>query len=148
MTSSWTASVLNSECPALVRNRDRHMPYMSRDKATLDRSATHTPGPWRVSASSRSYEIWAGRNEDHPRFLAEIPDVAMGSPSGLKDKANARLIAAAPELLEALQLIKSRAGGCQLEPHDPRDGQPVPEVIAVEEIYQWAKAALARLDKD
>jgi len=54
----------------------------------------HTPGPWRVGGNS-----W---------FVNQIPiEPAIGCAygAGYEVKANARLIAAAPELLEALQIL-------------------------------------------
>lgn len=62
----------------------------------------HTPGPWRVSAdgvevgSADSFKPFGGCGCcGSPWMTADDPEVA---------KADARLIAAAPELLEALQL--------------------------------------------
>lgn len=52
-------------------------------------SAAHTPGPWRVSGKAT---INGGRG-----WIASV--------STLNRNANARLIAAAPELLEALEQI-------------------------------------------
>jgi DNA repair exonuclease SbcCD ATPase subunit len=45
-------------------------------------------------------------------------------------------------LREALELIASRAAGCQLEPHDPSSHAPTPEFVAVNEIHHWAREAL------
>lgn len=65
-------------------------------------SAKHTPGPWFISGSMTKYieaRIGCG-------FLQEVasvgPTVADGG-YGDVQQANARLIAAAPELLEALR---------------------------------------------
>ena len=62
---------------------------------------THTPGPWRVSRDSYGIvRIWAD-------YRGEECDVACpegdGSINSAERDANARLIAAAPELLTALQ---------------------------------------------
>ena len=60
----------------------------------------HTPGPWSVEKSNLGPEIWnqntrvARVNINH-EYHADMVD----------DQANARLIAAAPELLEALEAI-------------------------------------------
>ena len=52
---------------------------------------THTPGPWRVfHIRMNEFEIW----DEYENFPADMSDEAM--------KANARLIAAAPEMLAAL----------------------------------------------
>lgn len=68
-------------------------------------SARHTPGPW----------IAVGRWVEHPRD--DIPDICTTDPAALDQDgrsdaeccANARLIAAAPELLTALREIVASA---------------------------------------
>ena len=58
---------------------------------TKEKHATHTPGPWHDSGNPE-YEIYKGNNPIAsviPSFTAE-------------DEANARLIAAAPEMFEVL----------------------------------------------
>lgn len=74
-------------------------------EATQTKTAQHTPGPWKVVATNSSrFSLRAGQDS--------IGDVwrMIGSPV-LMDRAhegdaNARLIAAAPELLAALKTIK------------------------------------------
>ena len=66
----------------------------------------HTPGPWQVSAGA----------VDNPRLIVEndlaLPICAMSLRGVHGDtrrmEANARLIAAAPELLEALEMAEDR----------------------------------------
>ena len=65
----------------------------------------HTHGPWRIerqnpSPTTGEWMIAGSR----PGYLAEVRDCG----SGLQE-ANAKLIAAAPELLEALDLMVSTA---------------------------------------
>jgi hypothetical protein len=63
-----------------------------------DKNAKHTPGPWRAEAegclTSHSLPVIVKSNG---HLVAQLCD---------RNVANARLIAAAPELLEALQLCK------------------------------------------
>jgi hypothetical protein len=69
----------------------------------------HTPGPWYVSAAD-DYEIHSEatpdkfphrcKEDDLGRFVAVI-----GNRASDFGKANARLIAAAPEMLEALKVL-------------------------------------------
>lgn len=60
---------------------------------------SHTPGPWRHDA--QNHQIRTGVPEESRRFTGEL--IASVSPLCPEMIANARLIAAAPELLEALK---------------------------------------------
>ena len=62
----------------------------------------HTPGPWYVLADS----LRIGRRSDYVPALVVVADcrVAVGA-SVAESQANARLIAAAPDLLAALEVI-------------------------------------------
>lgn len=65
---------------------------------------THTPGPWRnENGSIQSQGKWSDETGDHfdwkyPRILAHVTD-------DWDETANARLIAAAPDMLAALQRV-------------------------------------------
>lgn len=75
----------------------------------------HTPGPWDVLNSKK--EEWYGRPLDYWTVTAKDRDLWIcASPEwdpehDEESTANARLIAAAPELLEALQKIVAAADG-------------------------------------
>lgn len=59
----------------------------------------HTPGPWTTQHPQGTFETFIWQAEPHSVLLA--------SAHGLNREANARLIAAAPELLEAVyQLVQ------------------------------------------
>lgn len=60
--------------------------------------SAHTPGPWHVTAGPYPREI---RADDGP-FIASVYDVAV---TYGERNANARVLAAAPELLEALKAM-------------------------------------------
>ena len=85
-------------------------------------TVTHTPGPWIITERS------GFSHDNRPRFLIAAPDeperictVSLrGSPNGDSEisLANARLIAAAPELLEACNNLLSLV----------RKLKPMPEV--------------------
>ena len=65
---------------------------------------THTPGPWTIEGTRDSDEFWVVKDEGP---VCEISQT-FGYPDA--DEANARLIAAAPELLAALRdLIREKA---------------------------------------
>ncbi len=69
---------------------------------------THTPGPWHMGAGNGEGSIFA----DNGRTRLEIGGTTLYSIAQItrgwneaEDEANARLIAAAPEMLEALQSL-------------------------------------------
>jgi len=66
----------------------------------------HTPGPWVIDHETRPVEICVVYHTNHPNSFVYIRG-ALGYWDADKDEnmANAKLIAAAPELLEALQLM-------------------------------------------
>lgn len=70
---------------------------------------THTPGPWFSQYDDNGfYEIGSETISIRLAFT-------YGEGDG--DEANARLIAAAPDLLEALQAIMAGVAGCERQPH-------------------------------
>jgi hypothetical protein len=77
----------------------------------------HTPGPWVVDADKDSVMV-VGRDGG---MAVIISDALLGKPTAL-DIANARLIAAAPELLEAskmsLSVLSRMAKILEQEPGD------------------------------
>jgi hypothetical protein len=71
----------------------------------------HTPAPWEIldkmNASGDMFILTDKPNEFGNFIIADI--TRNGDPVTAEDKANARLIAAAPELLNALKEIAKRA---------------------------------------
>jgi hypothetical protein len=68
--------------------------------------AKHTPGPWSIDRTSerhgqRPYGISAGKRGPTPKNIVNWGGVA--APTSQESEANARLIASAPDLLEAAQ---------------------------------------------
>ncbi len=64
----------------------------------------HTPGPWyrNIKPASKYNTVWAGRNTHVARVVVDgLPDEQV--------EANINLIAAAPELLAALQAVVANA---------------------------------------
>lgn len=74
--------------------------------------STHTPGPWhRNIAPARKYPvIFAGRNTHVAKIIPTGRDA--------EDEANANLLAAAPELLAALEAAIDAIGEYETEAHD------------------------------
>src|ERR1017187_9361983 len=75
---------------------------------TTETKTKHTPGPWRINFSDGSGdgEIIVAGQKPHEEAVAVV---RWGPTSALKPKeiADARLIAAAPQKLEALEFIKA-----------------------------------------
>jgi len=71
----------------------------------------HTPGPWAAEkVNERKIRQWSIRAQGAaPVISYELATLSGHDP--VRDKANARLIAAAPELLAALQEIVAAADG-------------------------------------
>ena len=63
----------------------------------------HTPGPWEAAKSREEADPWGIRSDDG-YWLASIIDSA-SEPMGAHSEVNARLMAAAPDLLLALREI-------------------------------------------
>jgi hypothetical protein len=78
--------------------------------------ASHTPGPWRAIFKAGMRATVIAPAEDYR--ICAIGGAAMGDDA---DEANARLIAAAPELLEALK--ESRDGLADALNNLPADGE-------------------------
>jgi len=68
----------------------------------------HTPGPWATNADAKVYSV--GRKEWNRTFNTEMPEYVASVGGAGKDtaKSNARLIAAAPELLQHLRALVVR----------------------------------------
>ena len=71
--------------------------------------STHTPGPWFAD----EYKVWGHKEVEYeggvggPRFSYKIADATLHNPWKFEEQyANARLIAAAPELYEALKSLR------------------------------------------
>lgn len=95
-------------------------------------NAKHTPGPWTVSHPAISFQITAGK--------IHVADAFAKVSAGISDKyileseaeANARLIAAAPDLLDACKQAVKRYCGCHNTEDANWHGQscPMPVLIA------------------
>lgn len=69
---------------------------------------THTPGPWKANLAAHQLRVPDSVNTVHGLHVC---DVASYGASPEQRHANARLIAAAPELLSALESILSETDG-------------------------------------
>lgn len=99
------------------------------------KDSNHTPGPWIATGSAiEDVDITEIRTVDE-RLLAEV--LPYDTLDGMAEMdANARLIAAAPELLEALEHIAAWS--------DSRDGSAEAVDEALDRIRRWASTAIAK----
>ena len=71
--------------------------------------ANHTPGPWCISEAENSFEIiqdcWGDDGDHLGAVVVRAPEIDPEN-GGIRNKADAILIAAAPDLLEALKHIR------------------------------------------
>jgi len=114
------------------------------DRRTL---MTHTKGPWSVterpsgSENHKGWNLWGAREDDghggHSTWVGEISPVINNERGDYSEEgiANARLIVAAPELLELFRAIAKMQG------ERDEDG-----VIAPAEPYSWETVARCALD--
>jgi hypothetical protein len=69
----------------------------------------HTPGPWQANPfdpERRTRGIWGGAPSPHLTYIATVGAVLHGTRIDEETEANARLIAAAPAMLDALQTLQ------------------------------------------
>ena len=70
--------------------------------------ARHTPGPWEHDGTGLIYSMYVEEEGGTATFICDVTEdsthAALCGPTP-EEEANARLIAAAPELLEALQSV-------------------------------------------
>ncbi len=73
--------------------------------------STHTPGPWKTGSTERSEAATVVYSEHpHSHVLTYVADCNTGHGSIQTAKANARLIAAAPQMLALLRIVANEAG--------------------------------------
>lgn len=102
----------------------------------------HTPGPWEhVPASAHKHGMI--RRAGHAHVLALVP-FHTGAPSDAVDDANARLIAAAPDLLKACRLaVANEATADELRNSGMVD---YVDIKALRAIAAAARAAIAKAE--
>lgn len=103
-------------------------------------TAQHTPGPWAIDRDPRRGMSWNINIVDKARGHAVCFMAHSGGKEPERDEANARLIAAAPELLEALQEMVD--GDAEAIDEAKALGVPFPEEML--KAYRKAIAAIAK----
>ena len=114
-------------------------------EATKEKHATHTPGPWEVYSceeGERHGQVFAPDGVSDGKTVCDLPKSKLIQPEdkrknhyfvhSAEDEANARLIAAAPEMYEVLREVlieyeaEAKAEGWDL----PTTGEIIREVLA------------------
>jgi hypothetical protein len=72
-------------------------------------SAKHTPGPWRVDGP---HQVWAESAGEYVA-ITQVEEWETLPPDQVK--ANARLISAAPDLLESLLMVRDADNDCRAD---------------------------------
>lgn len=96
----------------------------------------HTPGPWYTRTGLRGEDISIGatRASGNPHWVGRAYNAGILGPSDPESEANARLIAAAPELLTALgRLLTLRDKVTLADEHAPG------EILYVEKLFRDAE---------
>lgn len=110
------------------------------ERMVEDMEAQHTPGPWGVSAQPHGYSVWnVVDDEINPACIGRpVANVVGGYDSVQIEEANARLIAAAPDLYLVSHLIEELSTQTRTQ----TDWQ-----IEFERIATLARAAIAKARK-
>jgi len=106
----------------------------------------HTPGPWVILPEevNRNYIRVRGTQLGMRYKVANVPTPVQGlEREAGETRANARLIAAAPALLKALERI-ARPHDCGCKPCTSTCRNQIALEIAVEEMQELARAAIAK----
>jgi len=70
----------------------------------MNNQSKHTPGPWNSEHRAGSIDIWSGGGFVH-QIACINPYAGDSGTTTETDESNARLIAAAPEMLDALKAV-------------------------------------------
>lgn len=109
------------------------------EQQTADSGPSFTPGPWEVGYVGSIAKAFGGGILDGNRNQIALVTVL---PDGSDEtrRANANLIAAAPDLLSAIKEVKFWLNACQLIINDP-DARAM-----VRDLVQQADAAIAKAE--
>ena len=94
----------------------------------------HTPGPWEEFIDERG-EVWVSGSNGWVCYIGDMEDTTA------EDHYNARLIAAAPDLLEALKEIAKGEGAFSLDPLTFAEN-------TIENMKEIAQAAIAKVEAE
>lgn len=101
---------------------------------------SHTPAPWNIFGTT----IWVGKFQAHAIDIAKVVNEGIVRQDF---EANAHLIAAAPELLEALKWALATIGQTKVELHyAPEWDGRINEINLLEERETAIRAAIAKAE--
>ena len=115
-------------------------PTLNDWRTTNTMNTKHTPGPWEATTMDDMNQCGLGVSAKNPAGMrVNVANVVFNG-HNLPTEANARLIAAAPDLLEALQMLSETAGRVA-------QGAPVVDERGLNTLSHSISAALAAIDK-
>lgn len=100
---------------------------------------SHTAGPWKINQQNNYAIIYAGFTEQICVCKNNADDM-MGVLSQEEQSANAKLISAAPDLLEALMALTDIVSGLEAE----CDSAGIGDLVEVRDAWRKADAAIAK----
>lgn len=107
----------------------------------------HTQGPWRVLewADEKKGFIAVVGPGDVPQHICDVFPFGKraASQSLAEHNANARLIAAAPDLLEALKMARNCIAYCRRAHKDAQSGEGIPVELIIDEVLTRATGETA-----
>lgn len=107
-TTILTLSVIE-EIDAIKRGRNDFRPKL-RNAIMTEKMNKHTPGPWKVWSGHEVFVSAVFRDEENGAEIPDYENQICELYRSQQTQANARLIAAAPELLEMLQKVVHNIG--------------------------------------
>ena len=124
------------------RGHERLSPSVSPDSVTRG-SSGHTPGPWTASVAVRNHGGWKDPTQ-HVQILADQILIAdfdtafVEYPDDPENEANARLIAAAPDMLAALRNVQKIISEAALTGFNWKDGDWAERLFASQQVTSAA----------
>lgn len=98
----------------------------------------HTPGPWRWRTTAEGKRFLRGSSE--------VPIAVLITRDSRPKEANARLIAAAPDMLAALKTIASPASIVDADDDDIACGDTTVSIVLTIEEFNAIRAAIAKAE--
>jgi hypothetical protein len=106
-TDFYSEDISEEAAPVITESPEKPLDcrFASPEATAEDKAAKHTPGPWEAEARQHGLAIYANYDTAPSEYLALINGYEGSKEDRERNRANARLISAAPELLAALERV-------------------------------------------